>query len=112
MTMSPVTLKRCRQLRITKEGDYTILEVFDPRTNQTPAKFRARTPHDVERVKRAFMKDYRIPKECVVVTPETVQAPVPIMAPCGKDDCEGCTDCTDYTSPTQTPEEPSDEAHT
>jgi hypothetical protein len=66
--MSKEALKRCRGMTIedqgTKESFLVRLSVTDPRLNDKELVFyRARAPVDVERVKRAWMTKYRIPRE-------------------------------------------------
>ena len=70
MTMSKAALARCRRLKIIRqegvENEIAVLEVTDPRMNdKVVATYRARTEHDITRVKRAYMGQYRIPKELV-----------------------------------------------
>ena len=72
MGMSKMALDRCRSLVITtkpnEERETYILEVFDPRQKGGTIPIRshkAHSPHDLERIKRALMGQFRVPKEKV-----------------------------------------------
>ena len=66
MTISPITLRRARKLKIikTKEGG-AVLEVYDQILKKVVERYTARTDFDIERIKRAFMQRFNVPKELV-----------------------------------------------
>lgn len=74
--MSPTALARCRRLTIRRGvGGLVKLEVTDPRLNgRVVAEYTAKNAQDETRVKRAYMAEYRIPIENVLIVEQKAEA--------------------------------------
>jgi hypothetical protein len=73
MALSKFVLERSRSLVIRShpiEGypDCKVLEIKDPlRNGKVIDSYIAKTPLDVERIRKSWMASYRVPKELVIV---------------------------------------------